>query len=178
MTLTGHMDIVNSIAYIFTQLLGSLFSGACIHWLKPEIYAKNASKLGYPHLDKSTTPAQGFFMEMFGTFFLVLAIYSCFLNKSVTPAVRGAIIGVTLFFVIAAFGPITGGGFNPARTFGPSLITKEFTMKAWWIYYTGPLLGAVLGGLVYVFVFEGVDHDYNPASGDDTEGITGEMNKK
>lgn len=175
---TGNIDIINGVAYIFSQLLGSLFAGACLNWMKPGIYAKNGSKLGFPHLDKSATPAQGFFMEMFGAFFLIFSIYACAVHRKASAASCAAIIGITLFFGICAFGPVTGGALNPARTFGPSLIAKEFNMRAWWIYYCGPTLGGILAALIYEFIFNDVEHDYSPANGDETEGITSEMNKK
>ena len=31
---------------------------------------------------------------------------------------------------------------NPARTFGPNLVAKDF--KSYWVYVAGPLVGAVL----------------------------------
>jgi aquaporin Z len=31
---------------------------------------------------------------------------------------------------------------NPARTFGPNLVAKDFT--SYWVYVAGPLVGAVL----------------------------------
>jgi aquaporin Z len=38
---------------------------------------------------------------------------------------------------------------NPARTFGPDLVGRDFT--AYWVYIVGPLLGAAIAvGIAYV----------------------------
>jgi aquaporin Z len=38
--------------------------------------------------------------------------------------------------------PLSGASMNPARTFGPDLISMNFTH--YWVYVAGPLIGAVL----------------------------------
>lgn len=45
----------------------------------------------------------------------------------------------------------TGGSLNPARTFGPDLITLDFG-GAHWIYWVGPFLGATLAAIFYKFI--------------------------
>ena len=42
---------------------------------------------------------------------------------------------------------ITGGSLNPARSFGPAVIASKW--KDHYVYWVGPLLGAVLAGLFY-----------------------------
>ncbi len=42
----------------------------------------------------------------------------------------------------------TGGSLNPARSFGPDVATKRFDGYHW-IYWVGPLLGALLAVLLY-----------------------------
>jgi glycerol uptake facilitator-like aquaporin len=52
---------------------------------------------------------------------------------------------------ILAFGPITGGSVNPARTFGPALATGDFSEVG--IYVSAQLIGASCAGLLYRFVW-------------------------
>lgn len=42
----------------------------------------------------------------------------------------------------------TGGSLNPARSFGPDVAIRQFDGYHW-IYWVGPLLGAVLAVLLY-----------------------------
>lgn len=181
LAVTGNLHPVVAVAYIIIQLLGSIFAGACISWMLPGIpaYIESPTKLGYPHLDKSATPAQGMFMELFGAFFLMFSIYAVAVHRGeqTSSGTKGVIIGGSLFFGIISFGPITGGAFNPARTFGPSLIAKEFMMKGWWIYYVGPCIGTIVAATIYEFTFNSIGHDYTSANKEDIGGFTDGMRK-
>ena len=61
------------------------------------------------------------------------------------------VIGGTLGIARDVFGPLTGASFNPARAFGPALVSGEcggfddFVIT----YVLAPVVGAVLGALVY-----------------------------
>ncbi|XP_040196199.1 aquaporin-2-like isoform X2 [Rana temporaria] len=44
----------------------------------------------------------------------------------------------------------TGCSMNPARSFAPAVITGNFT--AHWVFWFGPMLGAVLGSLIYHYI--------------------------
>jgi aquaporin rerated protein, other eukaryote len=45
----------------------------------------------------------------------------------------------------------TGGSLNPARSFGPAVVTGSFDGYHW-IYWVGPALGALLAAGVHAFV--------------------------
>lgn len=47
-------------------------------------------------------------------------------------------------------GPIRGASMNPARSFGPVLVSGVWT--AHWIYWVGPFIGAAFGAFAYEFV--------------------------
>jgi len=48
--------------------------------------------------------------------------------------------------------PYTGASMNPARTFGPALVSGNWG-RAPLVYWIGPCLGAVLASGVYRFVY-------------------------
>jgi hypothetical protein len=48
------------------------------------------------------------------------------------------------------FGPLTGACFNPARWFGPALISGEW--GGVWPFVVGPLVGALLAAAFYRYV--------------------------
>ena len=53
-------------------------------------------------------------------------------------------LGVGGYIALAGLwgSPISGASMNPARTFGPDLVGRDFT--DYWVYIAGPLTGAVL----------------------------------
>jgi glycerol uptake facilitator-like aquaporin len=59
-------------------------------------------------------------------------------------------IGFTVLLAVMFAGPASGASMNPARSFGPALVSG--TWESQWIYYVGPFAGAVLGVLVYEFL--------------------------
>src|SRR5260370_33864217 len=62
-------------------------------------------------------------METIGTFFLLLVIMGTAVDGRAPAGWAGLIIGLMVAGEIFAFGPITNVALNPARAFGPTLIT-------------------------------------------------------
>jgi glycerol uptake facilitator protein len=97
----------------------------------------------------------GFVCELIGTFFLMWAIVGVAVNPAGLKDWSGFVIGGTLGFLVMIFGPLTGAGFNPARAFGPALVSGDFggAGKFLFVYVAGPLVGATLSALVYSYLF-------------------------
>jgi MIP family channel proteins len=89
----------------------------------------------------------GLLCEIIGTFVLVWAIMGTAVNPRGAHRFAGLVIGGTLGFAVMVFGPLEGAGFNPARSFGPALVAKEWA--DFWIYVVGPLIGALAAGFAY-----------------------------
>jgi aquaporin Z len=56
-------------------------------------------------------------------------------------------IGATVFAGALVTGPLTGGSFNPARSFGPAIIGGVW--NAHWLYWLAPITGMMLGMRTY-----------------------------
>ena len=54
--------------------------------------------------------------------------------------------GVGAYIALAGLwgSPISGTSMNPARTFGPDLVGRDWT--AYWVYVAGPIAGAAAAG--------------------------------
>jgi len=67
-------------------------------------------------------------------------------------------IGIGLALFIAELGGVyyTGGSLNPARSFGPCVANASFPTEHW-IYWVGPLLGALLAAGFYWFI-KGIEY--------------------
>jgi MIP family channel proteins len=95
---------------------------------------------------------QGMIVEGIGTFVLVLVILAAVYSEKSFKEWAPLAIGMTLGFAVMVAGPLTGAGLNPARWFGPALVSGEW--GGVWPYLVGPILGSALAAAVYRFVLE------------------------
>ncbi|CAG8685703.1 269_t:CDS:2, partial [Dentiscutata heterogama] len=141
---TRDFHLVKGFLYIIAQFLGALLGAYLIEIVQP------GPSGGATTLASGTTAMEGLLLETFCTSILTFAVYMLAVEKN---ADWGAAIGIgwALFISGIAAGPYTGASLNPARTFGPALITGDYG-TANWIYYLGPILGALLAAaLVTLF---------------------------
>lgn len=119
------------------QMLGAMAVSGVILGLYPGPLAVTTSLSG------GTSQAQGVFIEMFLTAGLVFTIFMLAAEKHKGTFLAPIGIGLALF--IAELGGVyyTGGSLNPARSFGPCVANRSFP-KEHWIYWVGPVLGALL----------------------------------
>jgi glycerol uptake facilitator-like aquaporin len=86
--------------------------------------------------------------EIVGTFFLVFVIYGVAVDKrGAFKILAGLPIGLMITVDVLAIGGVSGGAVNPARWFGPALVSGTF--DNFWVWILGPAVGAVLAGLAY-----------------------------
>ncbi len=70
------------------------------------------------------------------------------------PADRRSSVGDAVQASTGTSRVVTGASMNPARSFGPALVSGIWT--AHWLYWAAPLLGAMMAALA--------DHIFTPAS--------------
>jgi aquaporin Z len=56
-------------------------------------------------------------------------------------------LGLTLIHLVSI--PVTNTSVNPARSTGPALIEGGIALSQLWLFWLAPLIGGVLGGIVY-----------------------------
>jgi MIP family channel proteins len=95
--------------------------------------------------------AAAFLGEFIGTFALMWAIMGAAVNPTSDKAWAPFIIGATLGLAVMLLAPMTGAGFNPARAFGPALISGEFGAAGTFLlaYIVAPVAAAVAAALAY-----------------------------
>jgi glycerol uptake facilitator protein len=103
-------------------------------------------------LDEAIFP--GMIAEILGTFFLMWAIVGVAVNPRATKEWAALAIGGALGMGVMVIGPLTGAGFNPARSFGPALVSGEWGgfLDFLLVYVAAPLIGAVAAALLYFYV--------------------------
>jgi MIP family channel proteins len=143
--------------YIVAQLAGAVGAALLTKLLLNNF--PNAEAINYgatlvsDNLDGKTL--LGLLCEAIGTFFLVWAIVGVAVNPRGSTEWGALVIGATLGLGVMVMGSLTGAGFNPARSFGPALVSGEFdgAGKFLLVYVLGPSLGALLAAVGYSSLF-------------------------
>ena len=143
--IAGKMDAGRVAAYIITQLIAAVVAALLVKSLFPAM-AGEVTGLGVPRIAGDVTLVQAIVIEAILTFFLVNAVFGTAVSPE-APKVGGFGIGLVLLFDILAGGPLTGAAMNPARAFGPALISGDWHGHV--AYWAGPLAGGLVGGVLW-----------------------------
>lgn len=139
--LDGRLKTKLLLPYIAVQLVGAFMASLTLGIL----FFTNQN-LG------STLPsgslAKSFLLEMLMTFVLVQAILLIDDNQKLRKHIA-VIIGTVVFLEAFLGGPISGASMNPARSFGPALVSQNLTNL--WIYFMAPALGAAIAAYANKF---------------------------
>ncbi len=97
----------------------------------------------------------GMVVEAIGTFFLLWAIIGVAVNPRATKEWAAFAIGGALGMGVMVLAPLTGAGFNPARSFGPALVSGEWggADDFLLVYVVGPTVGALVAAFLYFQIF-------------------------
>ncbi len=138
----GKMHFRDLLGYIAGQMvggfLGALLGQACFGRLGTEVH-EAALQPG-----ASVTLLENFGAEAGATFVLAFIVYTCVSHHRLlrwTPAVATLVVGV----LVCLDGNFSGCGINPARWFGPAVITQKWGDFPAYVF--GPLVGAALAAL-------------------------------
>ncbi|XDT02249.1 Major intrinsic protein [Nakaseomyces glabratus] len=124
------------------QILGGMAAGGAASAMTPgPVKFDNGLGLG-------CSRTRGLFLEMFGTAILCLTVLMTAVEKGESNFMCALPIGISLFIGHLALTAYTGTGVNPARSFGAAL-AKRYFPHYHWIYWIGPLLGAILAWFVW-----------------------------
>ncbi len=80
--------------------------------------------------------------------FIILGATDQRAPKGLAPVAIG--LGLTLIHLISI--PVTNTSVNPARSTGVALFAGGWAISQLWLFWIAPIIGAVIGALVYRFV--------------------------
>jgi MIP family channel proteins len=148
------------VVYILLQLSGAVAGALVAKFVLSDRIADGtavvggaSAEVGTPRLNDTLlgSTAAGAVVEGIGTFFLVWAFTAVAVNPRAARDWAGWVIGATLGLGVLVLGPLTGAGLNPARWFGPALVSGHWDDA--WVYIIGPIVGGVLAAIIYWYVF-------------------------
>jgi MIP family channel proteins len=143
-TLTRHFSVRDAIAYIAGQLTGATLAAV----LLLGVWTDKPAHLGATI--PTVSAGSAFLYEAVLTALLMFVIMAVATDTRAVGAGAGIAIGGVIGLDALFGGSVTGASMNPARSFGPALISGEW--HSFWVYVAGPIVGAVAGAFAYQLV--------------------------
>jgi aquaporin Z len=155
--LGGRVPWSEALAYMAAQVVGGIVGAAAVALVAE----------GYPgfvltgRMGANSYGSHGFGISWWSALVLeaVLTAVFVFVILAVTdvrnehPALAPLAIGFTLAAIHFVAIPATGTSVNPARSIGPALFDGSHALQQLWLFIVAPLLGGVVGGILYPLVF-------------------------
>lgn len=152
MMVTKNINVKDGAAYIGAQIIGAIVAAFTHKAILPVAGARvNFGTQGGPSDLLNHSAASGLAVEIILTFFLVTTIFMTAVHRKAAPGMAGIAIGGMIFLIHLVGVPLTGASVNPARTLGPAIASGYWDFH--WIYWVGPIVGAVIAGLIMQYIF-------------------------
>ncbi|CAK4019792.1 related to aquaporin [Lecanosticta acicola] len=134
MVMVKAISVVRGLLLIGAQLVGAVFSSYVVSVLFPTTFNVRTT------LSKDTSVARGVFIEAVLTGELVFTIYMLANEKHKATFMAPIGVGLALFVAEMVGVYYTGGSLNPARSFGPCVVSGVWDPEHWiyflaWAFY-------------------------------------------
>jgi glycerol uptake facilitator-like aquaporin len=129
------------IPYIIAQFIGSVLGVVAARVLWGQVVAEPSVVYAALQPGPGWSTLELFAVEAFGMAVIVFLVGLCLAIQGLTPFVPW-IVGTLVGIGIAVLGTATGGSLNPARQFGPAIVSGQTQFL--WVYLAAPLVGAAL----------------------------------
>jgi len=154
--LDARISLIRAIVYIVCQFIGGFAGAGALYGLGNHQNISVAISGANAYDPDSINGAQAFFLEAFGTLFLILTILASINERReqtktyLTPLAIGISILIMHIFLI----PYTNCGINPVRGTVWNVVTGIKTDQ-FWVFLFGPIVGAIVAVPMFNFVFSG-----------------------
>jgi len=162
----GRFEAKNLVSYIISQCLGAITAAGTLYLIlsgkagfsidttKAGAFASNGydtfSPGGYSMMAAFTA-------EFVLTLFFVLVILGA-TDKFANGKFAGIAIGLALTLIHLVSIPITNTSVNPARSTSQAIFVQGEPLLQLWLFWAAPILGAVVGGLLYKNLLQNHDN--------------------
>jgi len=138
----GVFPAVGIIPYITAQLIGSILGVLAARVVWGPIVARPPVLYAVIQPAPVWSSAQLFAAELIGMGLIVFVVGYFLSDPRLAPKVPG-LVGILIGLGIALLGTQSGGSVNPARQFGPAVVSAHTNNL--WVFLLAPMVGAELG---------------------------------
>ncbi|KNC98018.1 MIP family channel protein [Spizellomyces punctatus DAOM BR117] len=145
------MPVITGIMYMIAQFIGAIVGAA----LFKACVASRGGDLGATVPTWWINPFQTILIEFFITSMLLFVVLSTAVHAGVTSSGIKPLAPIPIGFAVAIgvflAGPLTGGSMNPARSFGPAVVSNTWRYN--YAFWVSPFLASVVVGILYKIIF-------------------------
>ena len=142
----GRISTGRALGYIAAQLVGAVLAALAIIAIVGDAGDAGATT---PHINGASA---ALWSELILTFFLAFVVFAVATDARAQGAFAAIAIGGYVGFAATGWGPVANASLNPARSFGPAVAAGVW--EAHWVYWVGPIAGALLAAAVYELLRE------------------------
>jgi aquaporin Z len=146
------------LAYIIAQVMGGILAAGVLYMIASgkagfDVSAGFASNGYAEHSPGGYSMGAAIVAEFVLTFmFLVVILGST--DRRAPQGFAPIAIGLCLTLIHLIGIPVTNLSVNPARSTGPAIFVGGWALSQLWLFWIIPILGAIVAGFFYLFLFE------------------------
>ncbi|MBB5788450.1 MIP/aquaporin family protein [Jiangella mangrovi] len=146
MLLDKKIDVLAAVAYWLAQFAGATL-GAVAVMLTTD---REIVELGTPVIASGMSVGGAIALEAIFTMAIVLVVFGAVVDDRAPLSAYPFGIGLTVAVGAFATDSLTGSALNPAKGFGPAVVSGQWDGLAAWL--AGPVIGGILAWALYRFV--------------------------
>ncbi|XP_047465382.1 aquaporin-8-like [Mugil cephalus] len=144
--LCGGIELTMVGFYLVSQLIGGVLGAGMAKMMTPVERYNNATGAAFDILKSESQLAKAIFGEVAMTCMVTMVVLLVAVNGKTKTPMAPFLVGCTVTINILAGGSVSGTCLNPARAFGPAVMTNYWTYH--WVYWVGPIGGGVVAAVL------------------------------
>lgn len=154
MALSKRMPMALVPGYLAAQVAGGIVASFALQALLEGVPGYAADKgLGANDVQNGMAPAVMLAWEALMTALFLFTIFAA-TRADGTPGLHAFAIGGFLFVSHLVGAQLGDSSLNPARSFGPALLTGGSALSNVWVFVVGPLVGGLAGWQLYKLTYD------------------------
>jgi aquaporin Z len=158
----GRFPAKDVLPYVVIQVLGSMAAAGVLYLIASgkagfDVGAGSFASNGYgEHSPDHYSMHAAIVAELVLTAFFLIVIHGA-TDKRAPAGFAGVAIGLALTLIHLVGIPVTNTSVNPARSTGVALFHGGWAIEQLWLFWLVPLIGGIVGGLIYRYLLESRD---------------------
>ncbi|BEN33633.1 aquaporin Z [Serratia marcescens] len=155
----GRFAAKDVIPYVIAQVIGGIAAAAVLYLIASGKAGFDATAGGFAsngygeHSPGGYSLQSAIVIELVLTAFFLLVIHGV-TDKRAPAGFAPLAIGLTLTLIHLISIPVTNTSVNPARSTGVAIFQGTWALQQLWVFWLVPLVGGIIGGLIYRCLLE------------------------